>query len=172
MRGRILTIALAVAVMAAVVCVCAPFAGAASPTAGTLTPDASGAGSVAWTGSASIGAETLSSDQGAKCFGADGRLAAGSGCDAFALDVAVPANFYSDHPGAVNITASGFGIADLDLFVYKRNPDGTRGDFVTGDGQTLGTAEGVGIDKAAGAYWVCSRRIRRSARRGTPRARR
>lgn len=152
--GRILTVVLAVALVAAVACMRTPVAGAASPPAGTLTPDATGAGAVSWTGSAGVGGETLVSDNGAKCFGADGRPAAASGCDAFALDVAVPANFYSDRPGAVNISASGFGLADLDLFVYKRNPDGTRGDFVTGDGQTLGTAEAVGIDKAAGGYWV------------------
>jgi hypothetical protein len=127
---------------------------AANPAAGTLTPDAAGGGSVAWTGSASIGSETLATDQGAKCFGPDGRPAAASGCDVFALDVAVPENFYRDHPGAVNITATDFGLADLDLFVYKRNADGTRGDFVTGDGQTLGTDESVGIDRAAGAYYV------------------
>ena len=145
---------LAVAVVAAGVCLCAPFANAASPPTGTLAPDAAGTGSVSWTGSASIGSETLAADQGAKCFGADGRPAAAGGCDAFALDVAVPANFYSDHPGAVNITATGFGLADLDLFVYKRNADGTRGDFVAGDGQTLGADESVGIDKAAGGYWV------------------
>ena len=145
---------LGVAVVVAVACVCTPFANAATPPAGTLTPDASGAGAVAWTGSASIGGETLTSDQGAKCFGGDGRPLGSSGCDVFALDVAVPANFYSDHPGAVNITATGFGLADLDLFVYKRNADGTRGDYVTGDGQTLGADESVGIDKAAGAYYV------------------
>ncbi len=144
----------AVGMVATVICLCTPLAGAATPAAGTLTPDANGAGSVAWTGSVTIGSETLASDQGAKCFGADRRPVATSGCDAFALDVAVPESFYRDHPGAVNISASGFGLADLDLFVYKRNADGTRGDFVTGDGQTLGTAEGVGIDKAAGAYWV------------------
>jgi len=153
-RGRIITIVLAVVVVAAAVCVSTPFARAASPPAGTLTPDAAGAGSISWTGSATIGSETLLADQGARCFGADGRPAAASGCDVFALDVAVPANFYNDHPGAVNISATGFGLADLDLYVYKRNPDGTRGDFVTGDGQTLGADESVGIDKAAGPYYV------------------
>jgi hypothetical protein len=135
-------------------CACAPAVQAAAPPAGTLTPDATGAGAISWTGSASVGTETLLSDEGAKCFGADGRPAPSSGCDVFLLDVAVPANFYSDRPGAVNIAATGFGLADLDLYVYKRNADGTRGEFVTGDGQTLGADEGVGIDKAAGAYYV------------------
>ncbi len=133
----------------------APAASAASPPSGTIAPDATGAGRLAWTGSVRPGTETLLADAGARCFGADGRLAASSGCDVFALDVDVPANFYNDHPGALNIRVDGFGsLADLDLYVYRRNPDGTRGAFVTGDGQTLGAAEGVGIDKAAGAFLV------------------
>ncbi len=133
---------------------CTPAAGAATPAGGTLTPDAAGTGSLVWSGSASIGSETLASDEGRKCFGADGRPAAASGCDAFALDVAVPADFYSEHPGAVNISAGGFALADLDLFVYRRNADGTRGEFVTGDAQTLGAEESVAIDKATGSYYV------------------
>ncbi|HEV2060841.1 MAG TPA: sialidase family protein, partial [Solirubrobacteraceae bacterium] len=153
LRGSIRAI-VSVALAAALTCFCVPVANAANPPAGTLTPDAAGGGSVSWTGSTTIGAATLVSDQGARCFGADGRPTAGSGCDVFALDVAVPANFYSDHPGAVNITATGFDLADLDLYVYKRNADGTRGDYVTGDGQMLGADESVGIDKAAGAYYV------------------
>jgi hypothetical protein len=123
---------------------------AATPPAATLTP----AAAVSWTGTANIGSEALKSDNGAACFGADGRLAATSGCDVFALDVGVDEAFYKDHPGAVGIHVGGFGIADLDLYVYRRNADGTRGDFVTGDGQVLGTEENVGIDKGAGAYLV------------------
>jgi hypothetical protein len=128
----------------------APASGA-SPASGTLTADAA---ALSWTGTANIGGEALKSDSGLGCFGADGRLAAASGCDVFALDVAVDAAFYTDRPGAVSIHVGGFGIADLDMYVYRRNPDGTRGDFVTGDGQVLGTDENVGIDKATGAYLV------------------
>ena len=136
-------------------CASAPVAVAANPPAATLTPDASGAGTLSWSGSVSPGTETLVADEGARCFGGDGKPAAASGCDVFALDVAVPENFYSDHPGALSIRVDGFGLlADLDLYVYKRNADGTRGDFVTGDGQTLGAAENAGIDKAAGLYYV------------------
>ena len=133
---------------------CAPATHAATPPSGTLAPDASGGGAIFWTGSVSVGSETLLADQGARCFGADGRPAAGSGCDVFSLDVAVPEGFYGDHPGAVNVTATDFGLTDLDLYVYRRNPDGTRGDYVTGDGQTLGAAESAAIDRAAGAYYV------------------
>lgn len=129
-------------------------ASAANPSAATLTADASGAGGIAWSGTVRVGTETLVGDQGARCFGADSRPTPASGCDAFALDVAVDDAFYRDHPGAVGINATGFGLTDLDLYVYRRNPDGTRGAFVTGDGQILGNDENVAIDKASGAYYV------------------
>jgi hypothetical protein len=127
---------------------------AATPAAATLAPDAAGGGGVSWSGIVHVGGETLVADQGARCFGADGRPNPASGCDIFALDVAADAAFYKDHPGAVSINVGGFGIADLDLYVYKRNADGTRGDFVTGDGQILGAAENAAIDKASGSYYA------------------
>jgi hypothetical protein len=136
------------ALLIALTAVAAP-AQAASPAAGTLTEAAPG---VSWTGTADIGTEALKSDQGLGCFGADGRLAPSSGCDAFALDVNVDANFYTDHPGAVAVHVGGFGIADLDLYIYRRNADGTRGEYVTGDGEILGSDENASIDKASGAY--------------------
>lgn len=152
MRGARTWVATLLSVVAGAV-LAAP-APAASPAGATLTADASGAGAVAWSGTVQVGTETLLADQGAACFGADNRPTRASGCDVFALDVAVAEAFYRDHPGAVGISATGFGIADLDLYVYKRNPDGTRGSFVSGDGQILGTDENVGIDKASGAYYV------------------
>lgn len=147
--GAIATLFAAVALLCA-----AATAPAAVPAGATLTPDAAGSGSVGWSGTVNVGSETLQADQGAKCFGADARPAAASGCDVFALDVATDAAFYEAHPGALNVTATGFGIADLDLYVYRRNADGTRGSYVTGDGQTLGTDESAAIDKASGAFYV------------------
>jgi len=144
------------ALLAVIATLCAaPAAGAASPPAGTITPDAAGGGSVGWSGAVKIGSETLLADDGAACFGADGRFNPASGCDVFALDVATTPAFYEQRPGAVNITVSDFGaLSDLDLYVYRRNADGTRGAFVTGDGQTLGAAESVAIDKASGSFYV------------------
>lgn len=128
---------------------------AANPPAGTLTPDAGGAGAISWSGTVTVGSQLLQADQGAKCFGADGRPAtAASGCDVFLLDVATDDAFYREHPGAVGIHVGGFGLSDLDLYVYKRNADGTRGSFVTGDGQLIASSENVAIDKAKGAYYV------------------
>ncbi|MGH2841342.1 MAG: hypothetical protein ACRDKY_11035, partial [Solirubrobacteraceae bacterium] len=108
----------------------------------------------AWSGSVSIGTQTLAADQGAGCFGADNRPQATSGCDFLRLDVNVPAGFYGVHPGAVNISATGFGASDLDLYVYRRNANGTRGGYVTGDGQAIGADEHAAIDRPSGAYWV------------------
>ena len=129
-------------------------AGAAVPPAGTLAPDASGGGRIAWSGAARAGSASGTADEGESCFGTDRRPSAASGCDFFRLDVSVPADFYRNNPGTVQIDVGRFGLTDLDLYVHRRNPDGTRGDFVAGDGQILGVAERVGIDRAAGAYYV------------------
>ena len=129
-------------------------AGAATPAGATLSPDANGSGRLAWTGVTTIGSSANTVDSGAACFGPDRRPLAGSGCDFFRLDVSVPADFYRDHPGAVQIDIGGFGISDLDVYVYKRNPDGTHGAFVIGDGLILGSPERVSVDHAAGSYYV------------------
>ncbi|MBA3746884.1 MAG: exo-alpha-sialidase, partial [Solirubrobacterales bacterium] len=133
----------------------APAAHAASPAAGTITPDAEGTGSVSWSGSVTIGTEALLADEGAACFGADNRLNPASGCDVFALDVATTPEFYESRPGAVNVSVGGFGsLSDLDLYIYRRNADGTRGAYVTGDGQILGAAESAAIEKGSGSFYV------------------
>ncbi len=40
------------------------------------------------------------------------------------------------------------------MYVYRRNADGTRGAFVNGDGEIVGSDENVSIEKASGAYYV------------------
>ena len=144
----------AVLAMLAAAAVLAVPASAATPAGAALTPDAAGNGAISWTGSVGIGGETLKSDNGVGCFGPDNRPAAASGCDVFALDVAVTDAFYKERIGSVAVNVGGFGITDLDLYVYRRNADGTRGEFVAGDGQFLGTEENVSLDKAAGAYFA------------------
>ena len=153
-RGKKRCVIALASVVVAVLVALPGFAQAATPAAATLTPDAAGAGAVSWSGTVQVGTETLVADQGARCFGADGRPSPLAGCDVFALDVAADEAFYKDHPGAVSISVGGFGIADLDLYVYRRNADGTRGDFVTGDGKILGAGESAAIDKAAGSYYA------------------
>ncbi len=150
-RGRY-----AVAVIAGLTAalMCAPGARAATPAAGTLSPDASGGGRVSWSGTARPGTAGNTANEGASCFGADRRPLAASGCDFYSLDVTVPADFYRNNPGTVQVDLGAFGLSDLDLYVYRRNPDGTHGAFEAGDGQILGSSERVGIDRAAGAYYV------------------
>ena len=147
-RGRY-----AVAVLAASVAalVGAPAAGAATPAGATLAPDANGAGRVAWNGIARPGTAGNTANEAASCFGGDRRPLVTSGCDFFRLDVRVPADFYRNNPGTVQVDLGGFGVSDVDLYVYRRNPDGTHGAFVAGDGKLLGSPERVGLDRAAGA---------------------
>jgi hypothetical protein len=127
---------------------------AATPAGATVSPGTNAQGATAWSGAVKLGTETLKADLGALCFKADGTLNAGSGCDAFRLDVNVPAGFYSDHPGAVNVNVSGFGTSDLDLFIYRRLPDGRPGQYITGDGAFIGSDENASIDRAEGSYIV------------------
>jgi hypothetical protein len=88
------------------------------------------------------------------CFGADGKPDATSGCDFFNLDVNVPTGFYNGFLGGVQITVDGFGQADLDLGIYQRKADGSRGDRVTGSGNAPGEAERTTISQASGKYIV------------------
>src|SRR3954453_9787052 len=132
----------------------AGIARSASPPQKTLSPNASTGGKITWTGTVNAGTETLASDQGEACFGANKKPDATSGCDFFKLDVSVPSNFWGDHPGVVHVNVTGFGVMDLDAYVYKRNADGTRGAFENADGQIAGSDENVSIEKATGAYYV------------------
>ena len=145
------------ALVAAVASLCAaPVANAATPASGTITPNAEFTGSVSWTGTVNTGPGTVLVGNPEGCFGADGRP--NGQCDVFALDVAADAAFYEEHPGAVNIKATGFGgglgLSDLDMYVFRRNGDATRGALVGGDGQVATADENVAIDKASGAYYV------------------
>ncbi|MEY2514722.1 MAG: hypothetical protein QOJ89_2080 [bacterium] len=145
------------ALVAAVAALCAvPAANAATPPSGTITPNAEFTGSVSWSGTVNSGLGTVLVGNPEGCFGADQRP--NGACDVFALDVAADAAFYEKHPGAVNINATGFGgplgVNDLDMYVFRRNGDGTRGEFVTGDGAIAGADENVAIDKASGSFYV------------------
>ncbi|MEA2139260.1 MAG: hypothetical protein QOG56_2410 [Solirubrobacteraceae bacterium] len=145
------------ALLAVVATSCAATAAsAATPPSGTITPNADFTGSVSWTGSVNSGLGTVLAGSAEGCFGPDNR--SNGKCDVFALDVATDAAFYTEHPGVVNVDATGFGgplgLADLDMYVFLRNPDGTRGALVGGDGQVGRADEHVAIDKASGAFLV------------------
>jgi hypothetical protein len=125
---------------------------AATPPSGSLSPDANGKGSVTWTGNATVGTDAAGDSDG--CFDSDGKPDATSGCDFFNLDVNVPAGFYDGFLGGVQVTIDGFGQSDLDLGVYQRKPDGSRGDLVNGSGNAPGEAERTTLSQAKGAYIV------------------
>src|SRR4051812_7460678 len=125
---------------------------AATPPSGTLSPDSSGKGSIAWTGAATLGTDAAGDSDG--CFDTDGKPDATSGCDFFNLDVNVPAGFYDGFLGGVQVTIDGFGQSDLDLGIYRRKPDGSRGDLVNGSGNAPGEAERTTLSQAKGAYIV------------------
>ena len=149
-RGVVLT-ALAVVVGSA----CAgQLAGAAEPPGAVLEPDGTGQGEIAWDGSVSPGTETGSSDNGEFCFDAAGKPDPTSGCDFFELEVKVPKDFYVKRPGTVDIVGTGFAPADLDMYVYERRDDGTRGDFVIGDADLAGEDENVALNKPSGRFFV------------------
>jgi hypothetical protein len=149
--GRIAALVTAVAALCA-----APVADAATPPGATITPNAEFTGSVSWSGTVNSGLGTLLVGNPEGCFGADQRP--NGACDVFVLDVATDAAFYEKHPGAVNINATGFGgalgVNDLDMYVFRRNGDGTRAELVAGDGQIAGADENVAIDKASGSFYV------------------
>jgi hypothetical protein len=140
----VLTIALVM------ICAIPSAAPAATPPSATLTPDASGHGSVSWTGNATVGTDAAGDSDG--CFDADGKPDPTSGCDFFNLDVTVPAGFYDNFLGGVQVTLDGFGQADLDLGIYERKADGSRGERVTGSGNAPGEIERTTISEASGAF--------------------
>jgi hypothetical protein len=147
-------VAAAVALAAAALLVAAATAGSATPPGATLAPDANGAGRITWTGTASVGSALATGDAGESCFDANLQPDPGTGCDFFRLDVSVPADFWRRFPGTVDLLVTDFGVADLDMYVYERNADGTRGEFVGGAGFLPGVDEEVAIDKPEGAYYV------------------
>jgi hypothetical protein len=125
---------------------------AANPAQATLSPDAKGNGKVTWTGSMSAGYAVAGVTD--DCFGADKKPDPTSGCDFFKLDVNAPPGFYDGFLGGVQIDVSGFGPTDIDLGVYRRNPDGTRGDSAGSSGNVPGSAERTTLADATGAYYV------------------
>ena len=124
----------------------------ATPSGATLRPGKSRHGSVHWKGSVTVGTDFNGISD--FCFGTDGRPDPTSGCDFYRLDVKTPSGFYKNFLGGVRVNLTNFGPYDLDLAIYNRNPDGTRGEPVTGSTNGPGTPETATIDAAQGSYWV------------------
>jgi hypothetical protein len=125
---------------------------AATPASGTLTPDANHQGKLTYTGT--MGAGTAVSGTTDDCFDAAGQPDPTTGCDFFNLDVNVPSGFYDQLIGGVQVTVTGFSPFDVDLGIYKRNPDGSRGSRRTGSGNAPGEDERATIGRGAGPYII------------------
>jgi hypothetical protein len=132
--------------------VLAAAAEAATPPSGTLTPDAAGRGSVSWTGTVNPG--TAVAGVAEDCFDEDNRPDPASGCDFFNLDVNVPDHFYDGFLGGVQFSVTGFAPFDIDLGIFRRNPDGSRAEPVGSSGNFPGEDERTTLSAASGPYIV------------------
>src|SRR3954447_690912 len=147
---------------AAVSIVVAPWtAQAATPDNGTMTADSTGHGNALnWTGNVTVGSETGSQDEGIGCFDPTTNkpdTTGTTGCDIFTLNVSVPADFYQHFIGGAEVRISDFGgtFPDLDLYLYKRNGDGTADlsqPAASSAGQT--DPEQTTIPKGSGSYYA------------------
>ncbi len=130
---------------------------AATPPSGSVSDTVT---STNWSGPIFTGGTYTSGDRGAKCFDASGHpvsppaTAGSSACDVFTLNVNVAASFWTNKAGGVAVRLDNFGANDIDLYVYVRNADGSKGVFVTSSGGVAGQPENAIIDNAAGGYYV------------------
>src|SRR4051794_4141208 len=99
MRARLLFVALLAVVAWALT---AAGSWAATPSSGTLTPDANNQGKLTFTGTMSAG--TAAAGTTDDCFDADNKPDPTTGCDFFNLDVNVPGTFYDKLIGGVQVT--------------------------------------------------------------------
>lgn len=127
---------------------------AATPAQGHLGESGS---QTAWTGPTFTAAATAGTTAG--CFDAFGRPSAvlattgPTACDVFTLFVDLAPSFWQDKEGGVTVELSEFNGEDFELFVYRRNADGTRGALVDSS-ETAHPEESVLIPKASGGYYV------------------
>ena len=128
---------------------------AASPGSGSVSEASP---SASWQGTFIAAANTGGSTSG--CFDAAGAPRAvatttGTGaCDYFVLDVAADAAYWTDRTGGVTINMTVGPADDLDLRVYRRNADGTRGEQIQVSEGGLGADESAFINEAAGSYFI------------------
>ena len=134
-----------------------PAAVAASPTSGHVSDSTT---TTNWTGPTFIAGTYTGGDRGGRCFDTSGQPLASppttgsSACDVFTLYVDVASSFWTNKSGGVAVRLDNFSVNDLDLYIYQRNADGTKGAFVTSSGGAAGQPENAIIDNASGSYYV------------------
>jgi X-Pro dipeptidyl-peptidase len=128
---------------------------AASPGSGSVgdsNPSAS------WQGTFVAAANTSGSLSG--CFDSAGQPrptpnTTGTGaCDYYVLDVAADAVYWTDRTGGVTVKMIVGASDDIDLRVYRRYADGTRGEQIQVSQGGLGAVESAFINEATGSYYV------------------
>ena len=125
---------------------------AATPTEGHVSETAS---TLEWQGATFTAATNVGNVQG--CFDAFGRPSAvaittgPAACDVYTLYVDLTPAFWQDKSGGVRVQIA--GTEDVDLYIYRRNPDGTRGALVI-DGATSSVSESALIEDATGSYYI------------------
>src|SRR5688572_7961966 len=128
---------------------------AATPGSGTIN---SSSQSTAWSGALfAAAANAITTYDG--CIGPDNRplaTAVTSGpvaCEVYSLTVAVDAAFWADQTGGVTVRIDGYNAAtDFDLYVYRRNADGTLGTLADDSAGPAGAAEVAFVEKGSGDY--------------------
>jgi hypothetical protein len=134
--------------VAVLVCALAPAANAATPASGSVASN--GAQKVTFSGTVNPG--TAAGGTTDDCFDSNDQPDPTSGCDFFNLDVSTTEGFYNALLGGVQVSLTGFAPFDIDLGIYKRNPNGSHGIQVTGSGNQPGEDERTTISAAKGSY--------------------
>jgi X-Pro dipeptidyl-peptidase len=131
-------------------------ASAASPAEGRLSEASPG---TAWSGATFAAAANTGASTGG-CFGADGRPLASpvtsgpDACDAFTLWADLDASFWDGQPGGVEVRIDMGAADDFDLYVHRRNADGTLGERVDASESGTGLSEVAVLPAASGGYYV------------------
>jgi hypothetical protein len=134
-----------------------PGALSATPTSGHVSDTITTSN---WVGPTFAAGTYTAGDRGARCFDTNGQpkanppISGSSACDVFTLFVDVAPSFWTNTAGGVAVRLDNFGPNDIDLYIYARNTDGTKGAFVTSSGGVAGQPENAIIDNASGGYYV------------------
>ncbi|HEX7185675.1 MAG TPA: CocE/NonD family hydrolase [Thermoanaerobaculia bacterium] len=124
---------------------------AATPASGNV---GEAAPATEWQGATFTAATNVGNAQG--CFDAFGNPAAAmtagpTACDVYTLTVDLDPAFWQDKTGGVRVQID--GTEDVDLYIYRRNANGTRGPLVA-DSATSSGSESALIEDASGGYYV------------------
>jgi hypothetical protein len=159
---------LSVGGVAALLCASAPLPVLAAGTPDPVVISDTAPGPVTWTSDNFPGGAYVTTDNGAQCFYSSGpstgqpkqpyASTGASACEVFTLTVNLSSpTFWTTHNGGVKFH-SDEGINDFDFYVYRKNPDLTKGALITAQGAVGGTGgiEEFTIDQAQGDYYIAA----------------